>query len=165
MILCFLSNWQRDIATEYVVLSAGKTPVKIFKRMDFRRYTILENGRTIIRTTTTFPGCAIHVICHGKVDEVDCRPGLGIRSGSSDEFVTRHLDLTTSTSSFSYCSRFGFRYELWSSPVPDAADPPASSPSGHDRVQASPSPDLRRYYLQVEIKVNCHLFTGILSAN
>jgi hypothetical protein len=68
-----------------------------------------------------------------------------IRSGSSDEFVTRHLDLTTSTSSFSYCSRFGFRYELWSSPVPDAADPPASSPSSHDRVQASQSPDLRRY--------------------
>jgi hypothetical protein len=138
----------RGIATEYVALSAGKTPVRIFKRMHFRRDTILENGRIIMRTTNApFQERAIHVTCHGKVDEVDCRPGLGlrIRSGSPDEFVTRHLDLTTSTSSFSYCSRFGFRYELWSSPVPDAADPPASSPSSHDRVQASQSPDLRRY--------------------
>ena len=84
---------------------------------------------------------------------MDCRPGLRIRSGSSDEFVTRHLDLTTSTSSFSYCSRFGFRYELWSSPVPDAADPPASSPSSHDRVQASQSPDVH-----CQIGISCIRF-------
>jgi hypothetical protein len=49
LILCFLSNWQRGVATEYV--SAGKTPVRILKRMDFRCDTILENGSIIIRTT------------------------------------------------------------------------------------------------------------------